>query len=283
MTENNLLKQLKSLKNIKPEDSWLKSNREILLAQISNSGAQELSAWKRLIIDTRSFMSTVSKPAISFASLLLVLVGASAFSYLAFSKTKPNDSLYIARIISEKAKLTTVFNEEEREKMEVRFATNHAEDITEVLASKVVDENNQDQVAKLNENFNKEINTVRTRIVALSNSNKNVESRTADIVSSTTSEDETIMTASNEKDKAGVQLNVRDEIKTDGMVDSTAVATDTPELSSEAEADLMAENLAAPEDIKGAEEILDEAQSLFDNKEYDSALNKLKEVKELMK
>jgi len=277
MTENNLLKQLKSLKKIKPEDSWLKSNREILLAQIANSGAQELSAWKRLIIDTRSFMSTVSKPAISFASLLLVLVGASAFSHLAFSKTKPNDSLYIARIISEKAKLTTVFNEEEREKMEVRFATNHAEDITEVLASKVLDENNQDQLAKLNETFNKEINTVRTRIVALNN--KVAEPVAADIVApdKVNADEDTLMTATSEKDDLGVQLNVNAVADLEPVLSD--VATDTPE---KIEPEVVTEEAPVLES-KGAEEILDEAQSLFDNKEYDSALNKLKEVKELMK
>jgi len=282
MTENNLIKQLKSLKKIKPEDSWLKSNREILLAQIANSGAKELSPWKRLVIDTRSFIATASRPAISMASLLLVLVGASAFGHLAFSKAKPNDSLYIARIISEKAKLSTVFNDEEREKLEVKFATNHAEDITEVLASNVANEANQDRVAKLNENFNKEINTVRTRIVALSGNTKNVENKTTDVASSTTSEDETLMTASSEKDDAGVQLNVNEKLEVRDATNTAEVATDTPELSSDLEADLNVEKFG-DEDVKGAEEILDEAQSLFDNKEYDSALNKLKEVKELMK
>lgn len=282
MTENNLIKQLKSLKKIKPEDSWLKSNREILLAQIANSGAKELSPWKRLVIDTRSFIATASRPAISMASLLLVLVGASAFGHLAFSKAKPNDSLYIARIISEKAKLSTVFNDEEREKLEVKFATNHAEDITEVLASNVANEANQDRVAKLNENFNKEINTVRTRIVALNNNTKNVENKTTDVASSTTSEDETLMTASSEKDDAGVQLNVNEKLEVRDATNTAEVATDTPELSSDLEADLNVEKFG-DEDVKGAEEILDEAQSLFDNKEYDSALNKLKEVKELMK
>ncbi|MCF7860429.1 hypothetical protein K9M09_02305 [Patescibacteria group bacterium] len=280
MTENNLLKQLKSLKKIKPEDSWLKSNREILLAQIANAGVKELSPWKRLVIDTRSFLATASRPAISLASLLLLLVGASTFGHLAFSKTKPNDSLYIARIISEKAKLSTVFNNEEREKLEVKFATNHAEDITEVLAANKMDENNQDQVAKLNENFNKEINTVRTRIVALSNNTKKLDNKETAVASSTISEDETLITATSDKDDLGVQLDVNEDVSVNA--DTDAIAADTPELKAELENALSAE-VSEAQDVKGAEEILDEAQSLFDNKEYDSALDKLKEVKELMK
>lgn len=274
MTENNLLKKLKSLKSIKPEDSWLKSNREILLAQIANSSNKELSPWTRLVIDARSFLAIASKPAISFASLLLVLVGASAYGHLAFSKTKPNDSLYIARIISEKAKLSTVFDTEEREKMEVRFATNHAEDITEVLATQVLDENNQDQLAKFNDSFNKEIKTVRTRIVAL---NKKVEPVAENLSVVTISDDEnTLMTATSEKDDSGVQLAVNDELE----VDAVTVATKTPAIVVDLESQVELDSVNA---IKGAEEVLNEVQSLFDNKEYDSALNKLKEVKELMK
>ncbi|MDD2680799.1 MAG: hypothetical protein PHE20_01695 [Patescibacteria group bacterium] len=274
MTENNLLKKLKSLKSIKPEDSWLKSNREILLAQIANSSNKELSPWTRLVIDARSFLAIASKPAISFASLLLVLVGASAYGHLAFSKTKPNDSLYIARIISEKAKLSTVFDTEEREKMEVRFATNHAEDITEVLATQVLDENNQDQLAKFNDSFNKEIKTVRTRIVAL---NKKVEPVAENLSVVTISDDEnTLMTATSEKDDSGVQLAVNDELE----IDAVTVATKTPAIVVDLESQVELDSVNA---IKGAEEVLNEVQSLFDNKEYDSALNKLKEVKELMK
>jgi hypothetical protein len=252
-----------------------------LLAQIANSGAQKLSPWKRLIIDTRSFISTVSKPVISFASLLLVLVSASVFSHLAFNKTKPNDSLYIARIISERAKLTTVLNNEEREKLEVQFAANHAEDITKVLAASVLDENNQDQLVKLNENFNKEINIVRTRIVALSNK-KNTENKTIDIASSTTPEDDTLITANSKKGDAGVQLSINDSLKIKETASAAEAATDTPEFGSDLKMDSNLENLDV-QDVNGAEQILDEAQSLFDNKEYDSALDKLKEVKELMK
>lgn len=277
MTENNLIKQLKGLKNIKPEDSWLKSNREILLAQISNSSAKELSPWKRLVIDVRSFIAVTSKPALSFASLLLLLIGASAFSHLAFNKAKPNDSLYIARIISEKAKLTTVFNTEERDKMELRFATNHAEDITEVLATQVLDESNEDQLAKLNDDFSREIKAVRTHIVALNN-NSNSEPVVENISTPNIDEgnEDILMTATSEKDDSGVQLSVNLALETPDV--PSDMATETP-----AELEVDSEEATSTDVVMGAEEILDEAQSLFDNKEYDGALDKLKEVKELMK
>lgn len=270
MTENDFLKQLKNLQNIDPDTAWLKSNREILLSQINNSGVKELSSWRCFIINTRSFMQAASHPAMAFASLLLVLVGASAFGHLAFNKTKPNDSLYIARIISEKAKLNTVFNAEERDKMEVKFATDHAEAITEVLANTAVDAGNQDQVAQLNESFNKEIDTARTKIVAINNK-KNTPVKTVapavapvKIPAAVNSEDDAIVTAGNGKAEAGTQLLINNGA-TETATKTEAVKTEVPAASQE------------------PEKMLDEAKTLFDNKDYDSALNKLKEVKEMMK
>jgi hypothetical protein len=262
MTDNNLLAQLKCLKKMKADATWLKSNREILLSQIANSGAKELSSWHRMTIDARSFFSAVSQPAMAFASLLLVLVGASSFGHLAFGRMKPNDSLYIARIISEKAKLTTVFNDEERDKLEVKFAANHAEAITEVLAAVEVNEENADQVAQLNESFNKELDTVRAKMAPVK---KNNHLEDVPVLASNT-EEEIILTAGNNKDDKGLELQIAN-----GTVD-TDNATQTEEIKED----------KTTED-KEAATVLDEAKALFDNKEYDSALNKLKEVQELIK
>lgn len=246
-----------------PEAAWLKSNREILLSQIANSGAKELSNWRRLLIDVRSFTQTVSQPALALGSLLVLFIGASVFGHLAFNRTKPNESLYIARIISEKAKLNTVFDSQEREKLEAQFAANHAEAITEILAETVIDESNQDQVAMLNEKFNQEVDTMRAKIAATKPAPAVVET----VVTPTPEAEEDLVVAGNGKEEDGLQL----EIKNDGA-ETAVVATNTPEVKIE----------ATPAS-KAPEEILEEAKTLFDNKEYDSALDKLKEVKELIK
>ncbi len=263
MTDHELLKQLKSLKHMNPEASWSKSNREILLSQIANSGAKELSIWQRLFIDTRSFMSTVSHPAMALGSLLLLLIGTSAFAHLAFNRIKPNESLYIARIISEKAKLSTVFDVQEKEKLEGQFAAGHAEAITEVLADKNTDASNADQVALLNENFNKEIDTVRTKIALIKKNNP--VAVVAPVLTASNTDEEILLTAGNGKDDQGLQLAL--------PVVNAETATKTEEVKTEVKAI----------EVKEPEKVLDEAKALFDNKEYDSALNKLKEVKELIK
>lgn len=272
MTDHDLLKQLKSLKNISPEASWLKSNREILLSQISNSGAKELAPYRRLAIDVRSFFAAVSQPVLALGSFFLLLVGVSAFGHLAFTRTKPNDSLYIARIISEKAKLSTVFDSQEREKMEVKFAAGHAEAITEILAQS--DAGDEAQVAKLNDSFNKELATVRTKMATIK------KSEPAAVAPLSLQEEEMVMTAGNNKDAAGMQIAL-----SNGTTALTPAASVLGANKVPAEVATQTETLTVADESSSdkAEEVLNEAQSLFENKEYNGALDKLKEVKEMIK
>jgi len=277
MSDNDFLKQLKGLKNISPAASWLKSNREILLSQIANSSAQELTPQRRLLIDVRSFFATVSRPALVLGSFLLLLVGASLFSYLAFSRTKPNESLYIARIISEKAKLNTVFDSEERDKMEVQFAASHAEAITEVLAD--TDVNDEAQVAKLNDSFNKELETVRTKIAVIK---KNTQTVAVPSEIPAVSEEDLLLTAGNGKDDAGMQIALNNSTTPLASPTAPVLAVDqvTPAETATPTPEVVTEKEAAADK---AEEVLNEAQNLFDHKEYSGALDKLKEVKEMIK
>ncbi|MFZ4631756.1 MAG: hypothetical protein ACOYL8_00945 [Patescibacteria group bacterium] len=202
MTDKDLIAKLNSLKNINPDSNWMTSNRDLLLSQISNSGARDLSAWQSFVINLSSFAKAASQPVYALGVFVFVLVTGSLFSHQVFGGAKPNDSLYIARIISEKAKLNTMFNSDERNKLAVQFATDHAKDISNVLADpKFNTEENKDQVAKLNESFDKEIDTVKSKISYLIPSAKvtvpeEVKATGTDIVS----------IAGNEKATSGVQV-----------------------------------------------------------------------------
>jgi hypothetical protein len=87
------------------------------------------------------------------------------------------------------------------------------------------------------------------------------------VATPTPSSEEDLVVAGNGKEEDGLQL----EIKDDGN-DAVVTATNTTEVK-----------LEVSPVSKAPEEILEEAKTLFDNKEYDSALDKLKEVKELIK
>jgi len=292
MNDKDFISQLKTLKEIRPQSTWLKSNREILFAQISNSGAEIISPWKKFLIDVRSLSLIVSKPVAVMAALFMFLSGTAAFGHLALSQAKPDDSLYIARIISEKAKLTTIFNAEEKEKMQAKFAANHVEAIAEALARVNLEETgNEDKLARLNDNFNREINIVREKMVAI-NVKKDVSLNIqTDLQSSEfVSNDDIIQAADNNKDDQGTQLFIKVDDNTTSAsntpnVDTTA-STDTEIKATVNEKDREAAEAALADildEVKDPQAMLEEVQVLFDAKNYQGALEKIREVKKMIK
>ncbi len=247
MTDRDLIKKLGNLREIKPDTSWLKANRDSLFTQISNSGATNSSAWSSFFINFQSALKTASAPAIALASLMLFVVTSSAYGHLLLAKTKPNQSLYIAREISEQAKLTTIFNSDDRDKMAGQFAASNAQDITTVLADPSFD--NKEEIAALNVKFEKEMKTVRKSVARLE---KPVVQEISTVGSATGSTE--VFSATLKKDETGVSL-AGTEVNNEVVVATTSTTT----------------------------KILEEAKTLFDEKKYTEALDKLKEVNDLIK
>lgn len=271
MTDRDLITKLNKLKNINPDQSWLSSNRELLLSQVSNSGARELSAWSVFVINFSSLAKAASKPAYALGAFILILLTGSIFSHQAFSSAKPNDSLYIARIISEKAKLNTILNADERNMLAVQFATEHAQDISAVLADpQFNNDENKDQVAKLNESFNNEIDSVKTHISYLTPKT----TKTASINNSI----DIVSMANSLKDDDGVQV-FEDDSKIKPVLTPGAKATSVLNIPNT----LLASSTENSVVEISTDSVLDEAKELFEKKDYTKASDKLKEVDEMIK
>jgi hypothetical protein len=165
MTERDLVKQLKTLKSVKLDSAWKEANRELLYTQISNSGVEiKETFWMRVSYFSQSFARVITRPAIALGALVIVLVSSVFFTNF-FSGSKPNNSLYIARVISEKAKLNITFDKEDRDKQAVQFAAEHASEISNILADPSYNkEDNQEEVAKLHATFKKEISVAKSKL-----------------------------------------------------------------------------------------------------------------------
>lgn len=299
MTDKDLIKKLNSLKNIKPEADWKTSNRDLLLSQISNSGAVNLSAWKIFSINFNSFIKAASQPAYALGVFVLLLIGGSLFSHEVLNSAKPNDSLYIARIISERAKLTTVLNTNDRNKLAVRFALEHAQDISNILAdSSFNTEENKDQVARLNESFNEEIETAKNKISYLTPKKVIVEEDKNIIATET----DLFLIAGNDKDNHGLQVvdnveNQKSELTIISPIKKTELVPATPSSTlTKANNEKASTTENSPEDIIVnaplnissssnliTDSILNEAKQLSENKDYGKVSEKLREVGELIK
>lgn len=221
MTDRDLIKKLANLKEINPDKGWLKSNRDSLYAQISNSGSKTPSVWSSFVINFKSLLKTASAPVVALTSIMLALVGSSAYSHLLLANTKPSDSLYIARELSEKAKLSTILNTEEREKMENQFAVNNVQDIITVLSDPSFKD--EEEIAKLSTKLNEEIKTVKKAVAR----KEQPAVQKVDTEEMVVNNDDQVFSATTLKDEIGLSIAAvpvsDNEASTTGTTSTTSV------------------------------------------------------------
>lgn len=233
MTERELIKKLNNLKNLKPATDWKVSQREILLSQVENtSGDYQVSSWGNFWMVTRNVFGSV--PQFAWASMAIVIFLTTGLIWGNELKVAPNNSLYIARVISEKARLNTTFDSAAKNRLARQYASEHARDIVVTLSNPEFTDS--EDVAKLNENFKTEIAKVRENLPAVN------------------PDDAIVTIADSEKATSGV------------MVYDPNATTSEP--------------VAEPKDAKV---ILEEAEKLFNEKDYSGALDKLNEAEEIIR
>jgi len=259
MTDRELLKKLNNLKNIQPAETWKKSNREILLSQVKNTSLDYEPAFlENFFMVARNVFSTIYQPVLVTMSLVLFLFFGLVFSHRILN-FKPTDSLYLARMISERAMLNTVFNKDSKNRMELEFATSHVQDIASTLADpKFNTEANKDEVAKLNNSFKSELAKVKSL-----SANQTV-----------VAVDDTVYSADSGKEANGVSVyDPKADVKPTVNV-NTPSSTDTICTTSAVSAD------ASP--AKDPQKIIADAERLFAEKDYSGAADKLKEVNNIL-
>lgn len=283
MTDKELLKQLNSLKSIRMEAEVKESNKSILMTQISNtiSNNSETKSFNSFFFYVRNILSMSSRPAMVLSGVFLFVVTSLFLGSDFYKNSKPTDSLYIARVISERARLNTTFDQNEREKLALEFASNHARDIATLLMDPEFNtEQNKDEVEKLSASFKDEINKVRTKV--------------ADLQTSETekNEDQLVFSASELKEENGIDIyidgnnfseNLDEATSTTSESDVDASASTTPEIENLGD---QIEELSEKIDLESNQEIkknkqvlIEEIESLFDEGKYGEVVLKLQEIK----
>lgn len=279
MDEKKLLSQLNNLKNIKPENTWKKENREILLSQISGG---EYFAAPVQITESRDnnffglMRSYFAQPSFVATTVVILLFVGGAGSLYAARGTKPGDSLYIAKIISERTQLAITFGEEERARLGIEFAGNRAEEINQVLGGADNEKEKTEKVGKLTLSLKKEISGARERLKKISAENKNSDAKN----NITSGEDAPMFSANLGKDDKGVQVY-------DGNKASEENSGDNAEANSQPSSNITANitattsvpaNNSNATSVNNLAETLGEAGQLLEEKNYSSTLNKLEEA-----
>lgn len=277
MENKELKKQLSSLKNIVPDSGWKERNREILLSQISNSEvavSAEAKGFADILILPQKIARVFSAPSWAVFFVCALVLSGSVFSVGAAHLSKPDSSLYIARIISEKARLAVTFNKEEKTKLSFKFASDHAKDITEILANTDLDdETGKVKTEKLTENFKQEIKVAKNKL-------KEMKVPEGSASTNKGSEDANIFSANLGRDEKGVQIS---EPKNPNIeIAKQLVPLVSKNIEQEEKATTTPANTEPASPSDSAHKVLEEAEDLFDVKDYGGALNKLQEANNIV-
>lgn len=160
-----LIQKLSILKELKPDSSWKKNNRSLLVLQVSASGSQSeipsgfFGFFKNSI--PYAWLQGLPHAVVVSIMLLLVFLGSGVFSLQASKDSKPGDTLYIAKRLNEKAQLAVAFNDEQKARLGLEFAGNRVKELKAVL-SEPVSEQNQADVVKLVDDFKEKIKIAKT-------------------------------------------------------------------------------------------------------------------------
>lgn len=212
------------------------------------------------------FISRVSQPAWAVILIILAVLGAGTGSLYAARGTKPGDSLYIAKIISEKTRAAFTFSEKQKMKLSVEFAGNRAKEMAEV--QKGENGGRAERMEKLTNDFKKEIRNIKTAATKNSSAPA-VKKENAD-------DGERIFGANLGKDEKGMQI-------TGGGADVASSSNSSNNgVEKESAASTTAEALPSGQEQE-LEKVLNEAEKLFAEENYGATVDKLEEANEMVK
>lgn len=245
MTEKELLSQLHNLKNIQPAAEWKSAGRDLLVSQLYSGQETEDRGISIFEIAFRK-AEWLAQPVGVFLLIFSAVFGSGILSIKAARDTKPGDSLYIAKIISEKTQQAITFDEKEKAKLEIKFASNRADEIAKVMEQDN-SEKKDDRVEKLANDMKKEISSAKTRLEKMNGVKAENSSEENNASSTQVAEaEEQVFSADFAKTKDGMQIKIKEEVVAPVVVDPKRV--------------------------------LDEAKQLFEKEDYVGTLNKLEEA-----
>lgn len=285
MNDQELLKKLNNLKQIKPDNNWQKEYREILFSQIS-AGRTEVDrksdlriVWESIM--PRQILINLAKPVwlASLASVLILIVGIGGV--YASKNSKPGDSLYIAKIISEQAQFAMTFDEKNKAKLGVEFATNRAKEMIQVLedTNQTVTTNN-DKLEQLSQNFKKEISQVKNRLSVIKATADQAKSKEAEseVFGANLGKSNQRMEIAEPATPAGLPTGQASGQVKPTPTESPVASTSKPILENQ----IAATATSTSENANQADQMLDEAEKLVNEKNLNGAIDKLGEVNKVI-
>ena len=338
-----LIQQLKQLKNLDlagtPKDSWIASNREVLMNQIKPQATSKVSK-KSFLGDnfyyvrffSEFFGSRVLRPVGVFCMVVFAFLGYNAVATMATASI-PGDALYSVKTAGENMQLSLTFSDDKKVELQLNFLTRRTDELQKIVKQADNSTSKKAKIAQAVKKITSDVNTVKASMAKISMASispsavavdKKVYDTTIKLGESLTAVHEGLSpdmkqdvaqdmrTALATTDSAGTQMLTM-IVKTTEVkgtaVDSNSdvakmiserivaleadiketteklnsVATSTPDTTTSTVDALKPSEITDMKDrLKKAQTALDEAKILLDKKQFDEALKKIQECKDIM-
>lgn len=186
----NKIQTLKNLRShISPSPEWLKSNREILLMQISNTlentaqREEKFSWWKFKsiwnfldIFLPKQMVGYVLRPALGVAAIFGLVFGGWITTVSASFNSLPGDVLYSVKLATENVQ-TSLASKPEEIKLRMEFAGRRAEEVKKIINSDVSKVKKEQKVEEAVKHLKNDLETVKTNLDNIKNEPANNSSQ----------------------------------------------------------------------------------------------------------
>lgn len=165
---SDIIKKIKLLKKISPDNEWKKSSRELLMMAIRGDAdrvirqetwAQELAkilfSWRVLRLSLR--------PALTLFALFGLVLG-SGLSVSASQSALPGDALYPLKLATEKMQVAVTFKKEEQTKLHVELAGKRIDEVKKIKANPLPPQNKNKKINVAIDKFQQEITAVQNKL-----------------------------------------------------------------------------------------------------------------------
>lgn len=167
MNDQQLIRKIKALRNIKPRSEWVTLNRDFLRRQIKAEQTIEplKIGWfefNQVVFGT--IAQRVFQPAVAMLLLLSVSFGSSLVANAAFYSL-PGDSLYRVKIALEKTQLAVTPNEDRKAELKMAFAHNRVKEFNKIIAQTDVNPTvKKERINLVVKEFQKNVTSVQAHI-----------------------------------------------------------------------------------------------------------------------
>jgi hypothetical protein len=246
-----IIRKIKALKRVKPEASWLKSQRSFLLSEISR--AENKKRDPSLVLPLFNFnILKIFRPAFAFALAIIILI-TSLVTIGAISLAQnslPGDLLYPLKTAFEQTQLTFTPSQENKAKLSIKFATHRIDEFTQLIDKPEKKKDMEKTVKK----FTEQLVSVQENIDKLKEKNTEKAAEVAKLVKSQTPIYEETLIESSEK-LANIIPGDKEDLKED-INQALMEINKTEEVSEELipEEEILEEALEPSEEGSGSEE-----------------------------